>query len=69
MILVRNWLVSNAMESVECRVWTAHTTITSRECQHFPLLSALWLVGDSVAVSLRCVWTRDRMMSFGEFFR
>ena len=30
----------------------------------FPLPSALWLVGDSVAVSLRCVWTRDRMMSF-----
>ena len=29
-----------------------------------PLLSALWLVGDSVAVSLRCVWTRDWMMRF-----
>ena len=46
----------------------AHTTVTSRGCQHFPLLSALWLVGDSDAVSLRCVWTRDRMMSFYEKF-
>ena len=58
------WLVSSALESVEGRVWTAHTTITSRGCQHFPSLSPLWLVGDSDVVSLRCVWTRDRMMSF-----
>ena len=28
------------------------------------LLSALWLVDDSAAVSLRCVWTRDRMTTF-----
>ena len=55
MIHVRIWLVGSALESVEGRVWTAHTTITSRGCQHFPLLSALWLVGDSDAVSLRCV--------------
>ena len=34
----------------------------------FPLLSALWLVDDSAVVSLRCVLTRDRMMSFCEFF-
>ena len=34
----------------------------------FPLLSALWLVDDSAAVSLRYVLTRDWMMSFGEFF-
>ena len=67
MIHVRIWLVSSAVESVEGRVWTAHTTITSRGCQHFPLLSALWSVGDSVAVSLRCVWTRDRMMSFEKY--
>ena len=67
MIHVRVWLVSSALKSVEGRVWTAHTTITSRGCQHFPLLSALWLVGDSVAVSLRRVWTRDRMMIF--FFK
>ena len=60
---VRIWLVSSAMDSVEGRVWTAHTTIKSRGCQRFALLSALWLVGDSVAVSLRCVCTRDRMMS------
>ena len=34
----------------------------------FPLLSALWLVDDSSAVSLRCVLTRARMMSFfGQF--
>ena len=61
---VRVWLVSSALESVEGRVWTAHTTITSRGCQHVPLLLPLWLAGDSVAVSLRCVWTRDQMMSF-----
>ena len=66
---VRIWLVSSALGSVEGRVWTAHTTIKSRGCQRFPLLSALGLVGDSVAVSLRCVWTRDWMMSFREFFR
>ena len=34
----------------------------------YPLLSALWLVDDSAAVSLRYVLTRDRMMSFWEFF-
>ena len=61
---VRIWLVSSALDSVEGRAWTAHTTITSRGCQRLPLLSDLWSVGDSVAVSLRCVWTRDRMMSF-----
>ena len=61
---VRIWLVSSALDSVEGRVWTAQTTITSRGCQHFSLLSALWSVGDSDAVSFRCVWTRDRMMSF-----
>ena len=33
----------------------------------FPLLSALWLVDDSAAVSLRYVLTRDRMMSFRKF--
>ena len=60
MIHVRIWLVSSAPESVEGRVWTAHTTITSRGCQHFPSLG----VGDSDAVSLRCAWTRDQMMSF-----
>ena len=59
MIQVRIWLVSSALEeSVEGRVWTL------RIPNIFPLLSALWLVGDSVAVSLRCVWTRDKMMSF-----
>ena len=61
---VRIWLVSSALDSAEGRVWTAHTTIKSRGCQRFLLLSALGLVGDSVALSLRCVWTRDRMMSF-----
>ena len=35
----------------------------------FPLLSPLWLVDDSAAVVLRHVRTRDRMMSFGDFFR
>ena len=30
----------------------------------FALHSALWLVDDSAAVSLRYVFTRDRMMSF-----
>ena len=70
MIHVRIWLVSSALESVEGRVWSAHTTITSRGCQHFSLLSALWLVGDSDAVSLRCVWTRDPDDEFFEsFFR
>ena len=33
----------------------------------FPLLSALWLVDDSAAVSLRFVLTRDLMMSFVKF--
>ena len=66
---VRIWLVSSALDSVEGRIWTANTAITSRKCQRCPLLSALWLVGDSVAVSLGCVWTRDRMMSFVRFFQ
>ena len=57
-------LVSSSLDSVEGRVLTVHATITSRGFQRFPLLSDLWLVGDSVAVNLRCVWTRDRMMSF-----
>ena len=35
---VRIWLVSSALESVESRVWTAHTTVTFRGCQPFPLL-------------------------------
>ena len=35
----------------------------------FALPSALWLVDDSAAVGLRHAWTRDRMMSFGEFFQ
>ena len=48
---VRILLVSSALDSVEGRAWTAQTTITSRGCQRFPLLSALWLVEDSVAVS------------------
>ena len=52
---VRSWLGSSALDSVEGRVWTA---------QRFPLLSVLWLVGDSVAVNLHCVWTRDRMTTF-----
>ena len=43
------------------------SVIKSRECQHFPLLSALWLVDDSAAVVLRYVLTRDRMMSFLNF--
>ena len=30
----------------------------------FPLLSALWLLDDSAAVSLCYVLTRDRMMKF-----
>ena len=30
----------------------------------FPLLSALWLVDDSAAVSLRYVLARDQMVSF-----
>ena len=34
----------------------------------FSLLSALSLVDDSAAVSLRYVLTRDRMMFLGEFF-
>ena len=38
--------------------------VCDRECQHFPLLSALWLVDDSAAVRLRYELTRDRMMSF-----
>ena len=33
----------------------------------FPLLSALWLVDDSAAVSLRYVLTRDRMTIFCVF--
>ena len=35
----------------------------------FPLLLAIWLVDDSSAVSLRYVFTRVRMMSFGDFFK
>ena len=66
MIHLNTLLESSALESVEGRVWAAHTTITSRGCQHFPLLSALWLV-DSDAVSLRCARTRDPMMIFDIF--
>ena len=33
----------------------------------FPLFSAPWLVDDSVAVSLRHVWTREWMLSFWHF--
>ena len=36
---MRIWLVSSALESVEGRVWTAHTTTTSREWQQDSLLS------------------------------
>ena len=57
---VRIWLV----DSVKGRVWTARTSNKARGCQRFPLLSALWLVGDNIAVSLRCVWTHDRVMTF-----
>ena len=65
MIHVRIWLVSSALESVEGCVWTAHTKQSHLvDAIIFPLISPLWLVGDSDAVSLRCVWTRDRMMSF-----
>ena len=49
--------------------WTALTAFMSRGCQRFPLLSALWLVGDSVAVSLRRVWTRLQMMSVLRIFQ
>ena len=35
----RIWLVSSALDSVEGRVWTAHTAITSREWQQYSLLS------------------------------
>ena len=50
---VRVWLVSSALESVEGRVWTAQTTITSRGCQHFPLLSLSgWLVTALLSVFL-----------------
>ena len=66
---VRMWLVSSALDSVEGRVWTAHTAIKFRGCQRFPLHAALWLVGDSIAVSLRSVWTRDQMMSFLRMFQ
>ena len=38
---VRIWLVSSALESVEGRVWAAHTTITSRGCQHSFSFSSL----------------------------
>ena len=34
----------------------------------FSLLSALWLLDDSAADSLRHVLTRDQMMSFEELF-
>ena len=64
MIHVRIVLASSALESVEGRVWTAHTTVTSRGCQHVPCFQLSGLVGDSAAVSLRYVLTRDRMMSF-----
>ena len=64
MIHVRIWLVSSALESLEGRAWTANTTITSSWMTTFSHCFLLWLVGDSDAVSLRCVWTRDRMMSF-----
>ena len=51
MIHVRIWLVSSALESVEGRVWTAHTTITSRGCQHFPCFQLSgWLVTAMLSV-------------------
>ena len=66
---VRIWLVSSAPDSATGRVWTAHTAIKSRGCQRGPLLSAFWLVDDSNAVSLRCLWTRDRTMRFRRIFQ
>ena len=33
------WLVSSTLDSVESRVWTAHTAIPSREWQQYSLLS------------------------------
>ena len=38
------------------------------DANDFPCFSALWLVGDSDAVSLRWVWTRDGMRSFLRIF-
>ena len=65
MIQVRIWLVSSALESLEGRAWRLRIQQSRLvDDNMFPLLSAHWLVGDSDAVSLRCVWTRDRMMSF-----
>ena len=64
---VRIWLVSSALESVEGRVWTAHTTITSREWQQYSLLSVtrLWV---AVLLSCYCTLTRDEGNEFFGFF-
>ena len=54
---IRIWLVSSALDSVEGRVWTAHTAIQSRGCQRVTFAFCS-LVGDGVAVSRGCVLTR-----------
>ena len=64
MIHVSVVLANSALEFVEGLVWTAHTTVTSRGCQHVPCFQLSGLVGDSAAVSLRYVMTLDPIMSF-----
>ena len=49
---VRIWLVSSALESVEGRVWTAHTTITCVSCRWNTLLDASWYRVDSRLVTI-----------------
>ena len=41
-VLWNLWKVVYGLDSVEGRVWTAHTTITSREWQQYSLLSVGW---------------------------
>ena len=57
---MRIWLVSSALDCVEGRVWIAHTTITSRGCQRFPLLLVTALLSVFVAYGhvTGCVFLR-----------
>ena len=49
---VRIWLVSSALESVEGRVWTAHTTITCVSSRWNTTLDASWYRVDSRLVTI-----------------
>ena len=65
-VLWNLWKVVYGLDSVDGRVWTAHTTITSREWQQYSLLSVSgWWV--TKLLSCVCVLTRDQGNEFLSF--